>query len=301
MKSLVIEKIKKSICLMDEFTNGEYDYLELRDWFWIKDLEKRQLQFDDNSGIFNISLLISKNRDRKRKLCKFEPSMTELRQMRHHGLCLERNYEDDSLDGIINNACRIWKKDMEIKLSTQICLRAQTSWNRLDYGCKWLGGGDWEERTLYGETTDFYIDSIILREQYKSVTQEAREILNELSSLYGENSEYINTVMNAFVYKEQRVVHKVFGDGYICEVKKDKMKVKFNNNYKLFKWPDSILQGYLKLSDQKQNPILQNAIDKWNENQGLSKKIKVFKYVQENSLSCFNALINYKKELDYDV
>lgn len=210
MKSLVIEKIKKSICLMDEFTNGEYDYLELRDWFWIKDLEKRQLQFDDNSGIFNISLLISKNRDRKRKLCKFEPSMTELRQMRHHGLCLERNYEDDSLDGIINNACRIWKKDMEIKLSTQICLRAQTSWNRLDYGCKWLGGGDWEERTLYGETTDFYIDSIILREQYKSVTQEAREILNELSSLYGENSEYINTVMNAFVYKEQRVVHKVF-------------------------------------------------------------------------------------------
>ena len=55
-------------------------------------------------GIFNISLLISKNRDRKRKLCKFEPSMTELRQMRHHGLCLERNYEDDSLDGIINNA-----------------------------------------------------------------------------------------------------------------------------------------------------------------------------------------------------
>lgn len=33
----------------------------------------------------------------------------------------------------------------------------------------------------------------------------------------------------------------------------------------------------------------------------MSKKIKVFKYVQENSLSCFNALINYKKELDYDV
>lgn len=71
------------------------------------------------------------------------------------------------------------EKDVEIKLPIQICLRAQTSWNRMDYGCEWLGGGDREEKTLYGEATDFYIDSVVLRERYKTSVQEAREILNE--------------------------------------------------------------------------------------------------------------------------
>lgn len=294
MKSLVVEKIKKSIDLMDEFENGEYDYLELKDWFWVKDLENRRMKFDDNTGTLSISLLVVKNRDKNRVLCKYEPTMTELRQMQHHGLSLDKEYEKDSFDDIIRNGCKTWKQDVEIKLPIQICLRAQTSWNRIDYGCEWLGGGDWEEKTLYGETTNFYIDSVILRERYKTPVQEAREILNELQNRYDENVEFIDKVMVAFKYIEQYVIHKSFGEGHICDICEDKIRVQFDEECKLFKCPDSILQGYFRIPEH--NNVIQAAIDKWNENQRLSKKIKIFEYAQGDLLACLEAVRNYKKE-----
>lgn len=279
---------------MDEFENGEYDYLELKDWFWVKDLENRPMKFDNNIGTLSISLLVVKNRDKNRALCKYEPTMTELRQMQHHGLSLDKEYEKDLFDDIIRNGCKTWKQYVEIKLPIQICLRAQTSWNRIDYGCEWLGGGDWEEKTLYGETTDFYIDSVILRERYKTPVQEAREILNELQNRYDENVEFIDKVMVAFKHIEQYVIHKSFGEGYICDICEDKIRVQFDEECKLFKCPDSILQGYFRIPEH--NNVIQDAIDKWNENQRLSKKIKIFEYAQGDLLACLEAVRNYKKE-----
>ena len=154
MNTLVVDEIKRSIDLMDKFEDGEYEYLELKNWFWVRDLKDRKLSFDDNTGIYDVSLMVAKKSEKK-KYCKYEPTMTELRQMQHHGIALDEAYEDGSMDKIIQDACKEWKANKFIELSMAICLRAQTSWNRMDYGCEWLGRGDWEEKTLYGETTDF--------------------------------------------------------------------------------------------------------------------------------------------------
>lgn len=291
MKSLVAEQIKKSIDLMDEFEDGEYDYLELRDWFWVSDKEERRIDFNDNTGTLNISLLVVKNRDKKRGVCRIEPTMTELRQMQHHKLCLDKEYEEDSIDDIIRDACRTWKQDVEIKLKKQICLRAQTSWNRMDYGCEWLGGGDWEEKTLYGETTDFFIDSVILHERYKSSVQRAREILNELKNRYDENQEFIEKVMAAFKHINQRVIHKSFGEGYICAIHDNKMRVQFGDECKLFKCPDSILERYFRIPEH--DNVIQDAVGKWEENQKLSRQIKEFEYAQGDLSACLEVLWNY--------
>lgn len=143
---------------MDKFQDGDYDYLVLKDWFGV---------YRDYSatGFRYVSLLVSKERDASRALTSLGPTMTELRRRRHKRIDLNKDYED-IMAVIIQKACQSWDNEPEpiIKLPMQICLRAQTSLNRTDYGCEWLGGGDWVEKTLYGETTEFYIDAITLTE-----------------------------------------------------------------------------------------------------------------------------------------
>lgn len=264
---------------MDEFEDGDYELLELQHWFWVRDLKDREISFTDNTGKFYISLMVSKNRNRNKTLCKVEPTMTELRQMQHHGIALDEEYEEGSMDFIIREACKTWKKDVYIELESEICLRAQTSWNRMDYGCEWLGGGDWEEKTLYGETTDFYISGIILREPYKSVEQEAREILVELKNRYAENFEFIDKVMETFKHVEQPVIHKKYGEGVIIGVNGNKISVSFATKTVSFICPDSILQGYFSIP--KHNDVIITAKERWDANVILQKKIKKFQYVLE--------------------
>lgn len=283
INTLVVKEIKRSIDLMDEFEDGDYDFLEMQHWFWVKDSKERDFSFTDNAGRFYISLMVSKVRNRNKALCKYEPTMTELRQMQHHGLTLDEYYEEGTIDSIIRDACKVWRKNEFIELSTEICLRAQTSWNRMDYGCEWLGGGDWEEKTLYGETTDFYITGIILREPYKSVEQEAREILVELQNRYSENEEFIDKVMNTFKKLEQPVIHKKFGRGMIVNIIDGKILVNFENNSGTFKYPDSILQGFFSIPENYE--VVIDATEKWNENIILQKKIKKFQYdLKDNNI-----------------
>ena len=262
---------------MDEFEDGDYDYLELQHWFWVKDLKNREFSFTDNSGRFYVSLMVSKSRNCKKDLCKVEPTMTELRQMQHHGIALDEKYIVGSMDQIIRDACKVWKKDEFIELDTEICLRAQTSWNRIDFGCEWLGGGDWEEKTLYGETTDFFITGIILREPYKSIEQEAREILTELRNRYSENAEFIDRAMSAFKHINQPVIHGKYGNGKIIGVNEHKVRVAFANYTGLFVCPDSILQGYFSIPEH--NDVIVLATNKWNENLLLGNQIKKIEYV----------------------
>ena len=262
---------------MDNFEDRDYDFLELQHWFWVRDLQDRSFSFSDNTGRFYISLMVSKNRNKNKKLCKTEPTMTELRQMQHHGIALDANYDDGTMDQIIRDACKVWKKDIFIELETEICLRAQTSWNRMDYGCEWLGGGDWEEKTLYGETTDFFITGIILREPHKTIEQEAKEILAELENRYEENLDFIDRVMIAFKHIGQPVIHQKYGEGIIVDVKNNKVRVDFSSKSGLFMCPDSILQGYFSIPEH--NDVIMNAAEKWNENESLMKIIKKFRYV----------------------
>lgn len=293
METLVVNEIKRSIDLMDEFEDGDYEYLELKHWFWVKDLKDRKWAFDDNTGIYYVSLMVAKKNER-REYCKYEPTMTELRQMQHHGVALDEEYEEGSMDQIIRDACKVWKVNEFIELSKVICLRAQTSWNRMDYGCEWLGGGDWEEKTLYGETTDFYITGIILREPYKSTEQETREILSDLKNRRDENNEFISKVMAAFKHVDQPVVHSGYGKGTIIEVFDNKMRVKFANKSALFICPDSILQGYFRIPEH--NEVIEDATKKWNENEKLEKLIKKFEYSEGDFLATYQAVRDYKNE-----
>lgn len=103
--------------------------------------------------------------------------------------------------------------------------------------------------------------------------------------------------MATFKHIDQCVIHKTFGKGYICDIYEDKMIVQFDEKYKIFKCPDSILQGYFKIPDH--NNVIQDAMDKWNENQRLGKKIQIFEYVQGNLLLCFETVWNYKKKHMY--
>ena len=172
MKTLVVTEIKKSIDIMDEFVDNDYDYLELQNWYRITDSRDRKYDRYSNEGRLNVSLLVSKDKTSSKSLCDFSPTMTELREMKYRGLFLDFPYAEGSMSSIIRDACKEWKTDAFIPLTTEILLRAQTSYNRMDYGCEWLGGGDWEEKTLYGETTDFFITGIILREPKKLMAQE---------------------------------------------------------------------------------------------------------------------------------
>ena len=277
---------------MDKFEDGDYDYLELEHWFVVRDLKDRKLSFDDNTGRYYISLMVSKTHDRSKKVCNYEPSMSELRQMQHYGIALDEEYESDSMDSIIKDACKTWEKDTFIELSSDICLRAQTSWNRMDYGCEWIGGGDWEEKTLYGETTDFYITGIILREPFKSTEQEAREILGGLRNRYEENKDFIEKVMLAFRHVDQPVIHKKYGEGYITEVFDNKMRVQFSTKSHLFISPDSILQGYFAIPDY--NNVIENATAKWNENIKLEKEIKKFEHAEGKFIATYLAVYEFK-------
>ncbi len=295
MNTLIVNEIKRSIDLMDEFETGEYEYLELKNWFWVMDSKDRKWSFDDNSGIYYVSLLVAK-KNYKGPYCEYEPTMTELRKMQHHGVALDEVYEDGSMDQIIRDACKVWKVDEFIELSKVICLRAQTSWNRMDYGCEWLGGGDWEEKTLYGETTDFYITGIILREPYKSTEQEAREILADLKNKRDENNEHICKAMSVFKRVGQPVIHSSYGRGVIFEVSENKMRVKFVDKSALFIFPDSVLQGYFRIPDH--NELIEDAQKKWNENDRIEKLIRKFECAEGDFLATFHAVRDYKNEND---
>lgn len=294
INSLVVKEIKKSIDLMDKFEDGDYEYLELEHWYWVKDSKDRKWSFDDNTGVLYISLIITKNRNHKKELCSYQPTMTELRQKQHHGIVLDEEYQNGSIDQIIRDACKSWTKEEYIELEKQICLRAQTSWNRIDYGCEWLGGGDWEEKTLYGETTDFYISGIILREPYKSTEQEAREIVTELKNRVEENDDFIIRASMTIKHVDQKLIHKSYGLGTVVEFEENKVRVQFTTKTSQFIFPDSILQGYFTVPEH--NDVIENAMAKWDENVVLSKIIKRFEYAKGNSIATYEAVRDYKNE-----
>lgn len=297
MNTLVVKEIKKSIDIMDEFEGGEYDYLEMQHWFWVRDKEERSLSFNDNAGRFYISLMISKTRNKEKPLCKIEPTMTDLRKMQHHGISLNGQYQKDSIDEIIRQACTKWEKDIFIELPMTICLRAQTSWNRMEYGCEWLGGGDWEEKTLYGETTDFFISGIILREPYKSIAQEAREILESCICKKEENSKLIENIMSNAVECNQNVFHKKYGNGTIENIENGKIRILFSGKNKgvLFIYPDVFLQKYVQITGTDSSNI-NIAIGCWNENNLLEKDVKRFTYAIEKDdfLEMYRLVDEYK-------
>lgn len=256
---LTVSDIKKSIELMDEFVDGEYDFLELKNWFSVTDSRNRGFSVYDNSGRMQISLIVSKERiNPQTPLCEYEPTMTELRQMKSHHIFLDHEYDKESMSYSIRIACEKWKKDEFIPLPIDICLRAQTSYNRMDYGCEWLGGGDWEEKTMYGETTDFFIVGIILHQPFKHVEQEAKEILDNLEYQKETTQKELGKVLSILKNTDDVIIHKALGrsprECRVIEFKEKQVVVQFEERTATFPFPESFLNGFLV------NPKYQSTI-----------------------------------------
>lgn len=254
MNILEVKNIKKSIELMDKFEDGDYDYLELKDWFTVRKSHNTEFSLYDNSGRLGVSLMVSTKPLKDMPFFTTEPTMTEIRQIQHHSFCLDIEYPECSIYNLLKKSCLCWKTNEFITLEKQICLRAQTSFNRMDYGCEWLGGGDWEEKTLYGETTDFFITGIILNEPYKFPEQEAKEIIESLQLKYDETQETLLILLDSLKKYDGPVISKSFGEGFFNNFTDGRVFIKFSERVIQFQFPESIINGFITI------PAMENYI-----------------------------------------
>ena len=298
MKKLIVTEIKRSIEVMDEFVDGDYDVLELKNWMTVHKSKNVRFSVYDNSDRFRISLIISKERDMNKPLCEYSPTMTEFRQYLR-GVCLDSYYVEGSMLQIIRDACKTWTKNVVIPLSAEICLRAQTSYNRMDYGCEWLGGGDWEEKTMYGETTDFFISAIILNEPYKYVEQEAVEIIVELKNQYAEIKLTIENIVDFLVKSNDRITQYFWGiprrEGNICDFRDGMLIVQFDDENSRFIVPQCFVDGHL-VSHQHSKTI-DHLKQCYGTLLALEKEIKAYETaISENDFKRIYDLVSERKK-----
>ena len=120
----------------------------------------------------------------------------------------------------------------------------------MDYGCEWLGGGDWEEKTMYGETTDFYIIGIIMHEPYKHIEQEAVEILDDLKYRKGNQQHRLTQLLEVLKNTDDVLNHKSIGNvNKQCKAIDFTSKivtVQFRDRQAKFPFPESFLNGFLE-------------------------------------------------------
>ena len=295
MKTLVVNEIKRSIEIMDEFVDEDYDLLELKNWFGVCDSKNRPFSMFDNAGRMQVSLIVSKEHDKSKGLCEYEPTMTEVRQMKHERcLFLDFPYPEGTMLKILCEACKVWEKDVFIPLETEICLRAQTSYNRMDYGCEWLGGGDWEEKTMYGETTDFFIVGVILHEPYKHFPQQAAEILAELKNQRDEIEYTFNAMIEVLKKTDEIVIQKVLGrpprEGHICECSGNKITVQFESASASFMFPDCYFKGFL--TSPRYGELIAKAKEIYADLEERNKTIKVWQTaIDSNNLDKMFSLV----------
>lgn len=279
MKVLEAKHIKKSTELMEEFEVGDYDFLELRDWLQVVESSKSKFSVYDNSDCFNISIMISKTRNPEKTLFPYSPTMTEFRQTHRHSIYLDSEYPEDAFYSLIQKACMKWKKDVYIELEKEVCLRAQTMENRTDYGCEWLGGGDWVEKTMYGETTNFFITGIILREPYKFIQQEATEILESLQDKYAEFKEHIDRSVRAFKNTEVAVFSNKYGEGRFSRFVDNTVEIQFSDKSVSFHFPECVLKGFIQIP--KYEKLIYELSDYAIELESIQKEMKAIEMALE--------------------
>lgn len=146
----ILHRDTKTIDLMDEYEDSNAPYLVLDGSF------KKSITQD-------IALIIT--RDDSKMTDNYYPTMTELKKcinkyptsilvpdrMKHLASVISDTINDGS-----------YPDNTILPLKEPCSFGAQSSINRMDYGCEWLGGGDWEEKTLYGEITEYMVVGIML-------------------------------------------------------------------------------------------------------------------------------------------
>lgn len=146
----VLFRDTKTVDLMDEYEESNVPYLVLDGSF------KKSITQD-------IALIIT--RDNPRMTDNNYPTMTELKK------CINKYPNSPYLPDRMKYLASVISKTINeenypdntiLPLKEPCSFGAQSSINRMDYGCEWLGGGDWEEKTLYGEITEYMIVGIML-------------------------------------------------------------------------------------------------------------------------------------------
>ena len=140
-----LTKKTKTLDMMDEFWSTKQKYLFLSCQYYTPQYQRITLILMFKP--WNISL----------DYC--QPTMTDLKNCIGRSVlsqsCGRLNYLNQVIRETIGNTK--YKNGTIIPLRTPCSFGAQDSSNREDYGCEWTGGGDWEEKTLYGEVTDYMV------------------------------------------------------------------------------------------------------------------------------------------------
>lgn len=137
----------RTVELLDIFCKSEKDFLVLENQFYLP-----------NNRTY-ISLIITKYYGGM-KITGGQPTMTELKKS------LEKNIRSIAIPRLkplvaylteLDNQSNTLKSGKVVVFDNMFLVGGQTSSNRMNYGCEWIGGGDYIENTLYGEVTDFMV------------------------------------------------------------------------------------------------------------------------------------------------
>lgn len=224
-KCLRVDKIEKSIPLIDKFIDADngYEYLVLQNWLYLHTSQSKQK--DD----YYISLCISEDLP-DRELCSDDITMTRLKELHHHSVFMRYNLDDipfGIMPSIQRTLATVDFSNIDfttmIPLEYPVHLRAQGSHNRTGYGWEWDwtdGYGDYIEGTFYGETTDFYITHILLkqRERFKSNEERKAELIATYQSRIALLKAEQIRLLSSQAIVSMPIVHQKNGNGIIVSV-----------------------------------------------------------------------------------
>lgn len=149
----ILYRDTKTVDLMDEFEDSKKTYLKLFHTF------KYDIFYDINLIIAQVP------REKTYVIYDDQPTITELKS------CIGKRLSDCKIPKRMRYMAKIIAKTLEnepvveyknIPLIEPCLLGAQSSANRTDYGCEWIGGGDWIEKTMFGEVTDYLVVGVSL-------------------------------------------------------------------------------------------------------------------------------------------
>ena len=289
--------IKKSIEVMDEFTDPDqnYDIMVLDGWF-----HNYQKNGDHN---YSISLCISQDAP-EGKICHDDITMTRLRELHHHHIG-ERYYWDCEPFGILPAVTKtflecdknLFNTGELIPLEYAVHLRAQTSWNRIGYGWEWdwSGGiGDYTEGTFYGETTDFFIKYVIINRipRRKSVEELREEKVQQLQDEVYRLREELDYLSNSAVLSGKSVRHKTFGAGAIEKVDVNGvLSISFPTcGTKRFVLKNIIRQNLITFLDPEITPVLNHICMVPDKIASIEKEIEL--WINSTSYGLYDLIYN---------
>lgn len=223
-------KIDKSVNLLDKFTVNQYTKLILENYI--------ELDYFDNS----ISLVIGYGRVKNDYKYDFNITMTKLKSI--YGKQVNSSDKDSDIReflNVIRDNISKYKNESVIVLDKVIHLRGQTSTNRTGYGNEYDGYYLVHEGTNYGETSDFYIEKIVInlnKSKYDELDTKLLMKANEQSNRFKLKIHNVDDVDSLTDITNQLVDSQLLSEIYI-EINQKQFKISIMKEvYDLFKYTD---------------------------------------------------------------